>query len=181
MMHCPSCRPRHCWASLGTLSSQTISLTLSQPSTLFFLVGAYKQYIYLRWCTNQILQSLLTHMPPHKCPLPCLRGCEQWGERIEGMLCHKRVSDGHIGVGEARWNSKKVSGLYNGPAYITVTSTHCHWVSALFCTHCCKYILKVLFCTNCCKYILKALFCTNCCKYTNKLGMFLCWISFRLL
>ena len=54
MMHCPSCRPRHCWASLGTLSSQTISLTLSQPSTLFFLVGAYKQYIYLRWCTNQI-------------------------------------------------------------------------------------------------------------------------------
>ena len=109
MMHCPSCRPRHCWASLGTLSSQTISLTLSQPSTLFFLVGAYKQYIYLRWCTNQILQSLLTHMPPHKCPLPCLRGCGQWGERIEGMLCHKRVSDGHIGVGEARWNSKKVS------------------------------------------------------------------------
>ena len=31
MMHCPSCRPRYC---LGTLSSQTISLTLSQPSTI---------------------------------------------------------------------------------------------------------------------------------------------------
>ena len=52
------------------------------------------------------------------------RGHEKWGGSCEGMLCHKRVSDGHIGgVGQARWNSKKVSGLYNGPAYITVRPT----------------------------------------------------------
>ena len=50
---------------------------------------------------------------------------EREGMRSGGMLCYKRVSDGHIGVGQARWNSKKVSaaGLYNGMAYITVRST----------------------------------------------------------
>ena len=33
------------------------------------------------------------------------------------------------GVGQARWNSKKVSGLYNGPAYITVRPTQIQTVS----------------------------------------------------
>ena len=85
-----------------------------------------------------VLQCLVTHMPLHICPLPCLRLCHAWafampeglktmergGMRSEGMLCHKRVSAGHIGgVGQARWNSKKVSGFYNGPAYITVRPT----------------------------------------------------------
>ena len=49
-----------------------------------------------------------------------LRTMGREGMRIEGMLCHKRVSDGHIGVGQARWNSKKVSGLYN--AWLTSLS-----------------------------------------------------------
>ena len=116
MMYCL----QHCCVSLATLSSSTISLTISQPGTNKQKQTNKNNTFGLAWHGEETKFYSLRSLTCSHISVPYHawgtednggRGHEAWGGWCEGMCkgmpCHKRVSDGHIGVGgQPRWNSR---------------------------------------------------------------------------